>query len=105
MTKELFSQIVNSEGLDRLNRFYKVVETHALMCGMFCVTCIDEPKELNAEDMSMQNNQHYQSKIDALGNSIFMEELGSIPTLWRIVNAEDAKTYLFFYSREASDTH
>ncbi len=47
MTKrKLFSVVVNHNGLDRLNANFKVV------CGKFCVTCVDEAKDKNVTDMS-----------------------------------------------------
>jgi len=53
MTKrKLFSVVVNHNGLDRLNANFKVVKTHTLLCGKFCVTCVDEAKDKNVTDMS-----------------------------------------------------
>ena len=48
--KNLVSTVVNFNGLQRLSNKYKVYETHALRCGNFCVTYLDEAKELNVTD-------------------------------------------------------
>ena len=48
--KNLVSTVVNFNGLQRLSSKYKVYETHALRCGKFCVTYVDEPKEKNVTD-------------------------------------------------------
>ena len=48
--KNLMSTVVNFNGLERLSRRYKVYETHALKCGNFCVTYVDEAKDLNVTD-------------------------------------------------------